>query len=364
VVRIRRLAGVSVCGAALLVALAALDTVGSSAALGPVRVAGPVAGPPSSIAALGDSFNTGYAAGPSGGDAASLSWSTGDDPSVQSLYRRLLVVHPAIKGHTFMLAKDGTKVGDLARQMSLAADHHAQLITIQSGGNDICSARDPDHATAPSSFRDAFTQAIDVLRTRLPDARLLVTSITDEGRWNDGSAQIPGNGIQLSDGSICDPELNYRGKQDPSRRATIQALERQDNAILQQVCASDPHCRFDNGAFYRLEYSASDVSARDAFHPSVTALNRFAQTAWTVGFSFADRTAPNVSATAVPVPGGLQVSLTGSDAAGVAGVEYRLAPGPYTGYTGPINLPSSATVVYRAVDRNGNASATWSLTAP
>ena len=39
-------------------------------------------------------------------------------------------------------------------------------------------------------------------------------------------------------------------------------------------------------------------------------------------------------------------------------------PGPYTLYTGPINVPAGATLVYRSVDRNGNVSATWSLTAP
>ena len=59
--------------------------------------------------------------------------------------------------------------------------------------------------------RAAFAQAIDVLRTRLPDARLLLTSITDEGRWNDGSVQIPGNGRKLSDGTICDPRLDASG---------------------------------------------------------------------------------------------------------------------------------------------------------
>jgi GDSL-like Lipase/Acylhydrolase family len=348
----------------VLVGLAALDAVGSTSAIVPVRVAGPTAGPPSSIAALGDSFNTGFDAGPSGGDAASLSWSTGDDPSVRSLYRRLLAVHPAIRRHRYLLARDGTKVGDLARQMSLAAAHHAQLITIQAGGNDICSAKDPHHATAPAQFRDEFTRAIGVLRGRLPDARLLVTSITDEGRWNDGSVQIPGNGKKLSDGTICDPQLDPRGKQDPSRRTEIQALEKQDDAILQQVCATDPHCRFDGGAFYRLAYTAADVSARDAFHPSVEGLSRFARTAWAVGFSYADRTAPTVSAAVEAIPGAVSVSLSGRDTSGVAGVEYRLGPGPYTRYTGSINVPAGGTLVYRAVDRNGNVSATWSVTAP
>ncbi len=283
---------------------------------------------------------------------------------MDSLYERLLAVTPAIRNRRFLIAKDGTKVGDLARQMSLAADHHAQLITVQAGGNDICSATDPDSGDPAATFRAQLAQAMDVLRTRLPDARLLITSITDEGRWNDGSVQIPGNGKKLSDGTICDPKLDGDGKQDPSRRATIQALERRDDAILQQVCATDAHCRFDGGAFFRLAYSAADISSRDAFHPSVQGLALFARTAWAVGFAYASRTPPTVTASVAPVAGALQVSLTAHAAAGVAGIEYREGAGAYTGYRAPIALAPGATVVYRAVDRNGNTSETWSLTAP
>jgi hypothetical protein len=352
-----------VCVATVIAGAASLDASGSSRTIGPLRVAAPIVGAPSSIAALGDSFNTGFDAGPRRGDDPSLSWSTGDDPDVDSLYLRLLAVNPAARTHRYLVAKDGTKVGDLARQMSVAADHHAQLITIQSGGNDICSAKDPDHATAPGVFREQFTSAIDVLRARLPDARVLLTSITDEGRWNDGSVQVPGNGKKLSDGTICDPKLDVTGKQDPSRRTEIQTLEKRDDAILQQVCATDPHCQWDDGAFFRLAYTAADVSAFDAFHPSVVGLNRFAQTAWKIGAAYAARTAPTVSASVMTVAGAAQVSLRAQDPSGVAGIEYRTASGPYTRYASPVALPAGSTLVYRAVGRNGNISAAWSLTA-
>jgi lysophospholipase L1-like esterase len=363
-VRLRRLTAATIGAAALVAALAALNAAGSASAIVPVRVAAPIVGPPSSIAALGDSFNTGFDAGPSRGDAPSLSWSTGDDSQVDSLYLRLLAMNPAARNHRYLIAKDGTKVGDLARQMSLAADHHAQLITIQSGGNDICSAKDPDHATTPAVFREEFQGAIDVMRQRLPNARLLLTSITDEGRWNDGSAQIPGNGKKLSDGTVCDPKLDRDGKQDPTRRAEIQTLEKRDDAILRQVCATDAHCLWDDGAFYRLAYTAVDVSKLDAFHPSIEGLNRFASTAWNVGFAYADRTAPTVSATVQSISGSVQLSLKAHAGAGIAGIEYRLAPGPYSAYTKALVVPAGGTVVYRSVDRNGNVSAAWSLTAP
>lgn len=349
---------------AVVAAALGLTAPGSAGAVVPVRIAGPVVGPPTSIAALGDSFNTGFDAGPRGGDSPSLSWSTGDDARVDSVYLRLLAVDPAIRNHSYLVARDGSKIGDLARQLSLAADRHAQLITVQSGGNDICSAKNPDRATAPAVFRAGFEHALDVLRTRLPNARLLVTSITDEGRWNDGSVQIPGNGKKLSDGTICDPEITGDGKQDPTRRSAIQAFEQRDDAILAQVCATDVHCRYDGGAFYRLAYSAADISTRDAYHPSVEGLRLFAATAWTVGFDYTDRSVPTVSASVARSSGDVRVTLSAHAEAGVAGIEYRTAAGPFSRYRGTFALAAGMTAVYRSVDRDGNSSATWSVRAP
>ena len=226
--------------------------------------------------------------------------------------------------------------------MAGAADHDARLITVQSGGNDICSAKDPDHATPPAVFRDDVVQAIDVLRRRLPNARLLLTSITDEGRWNDGSVQIPGNGKKLSDGTVCDPDLDSSGKQSATRRSEIQLLERRDNAILRSVCATDPHCRWDGGAFFRLAYTAADISPVDAFHPSIRGLARFAATAWRVGFDYANRTPPTVSAATSTSGADVQVRLSAHAPAGIAGIEYRTQRGPYSVYSSPITLAPDA----------------------
>jgi lysophospholipase L1-like esterase len=360
--RVPRLASAIVVVAVTITIVGALHASGSSVAYSAVRVAAPVVGPPSSIAALGDSFNTGFDAGPSRGDAPSLSWSTGTNAQVDSLFLRL---HELDGGERhYLIARDGSKIGDLARQMAIAADHGAQLITVQSGGNDICSAKDPDHATPPAVFRAEFTQAIEIMRRRLPNARLLLTSITDEGRWNDGSAQVPGNGKKLSDGTVCDPKLDRSGNQDPGRRAEIQSLEQTDNAILRSVCATDPHCMWDGGAFFRLAYKPSDISALDAFHPSIEGLNLFAETAWRVGFDFTDRTPPTVEASTASQGANLEISLTAHDPAGVAGIEYRLQKGPYAVYSAPLALAPGGTLTYRAVDTNGNVSAAWSLTAP
>ena len=115
----------------------------------------------------------------------------------------------------------------------------------------------------------------------MPDARIFVTSLTDEARWNDRSATIPGNDSKLSDGTLCDPQLDANGAQSPARRRQIQAAEQRYDAILRDVCSRDVHCRYDGGAFFRLEYDREDVAPTDAFHPSVRGLRRMAATAWT-----------------------------------------------------------------------------------
>ena len=82
-----------------------------------------------------------------------------------------------------------------------------------------------------------------------------------------------------------------------------------------------------------------------------------------MGFDFTDRTPPTVRATTASQGASIQVSLSAHDAAGVAGIEYRLQKGPYAVYSAPLALAPGATVTYRAVDANGNVSAAWSLTA-
>jgi lysophospholipase L1-like esterase len=351
--------------ATAIVACAAFaDAAGGTRVGVSVRVAPPVAGPPRSIAAAGDSFNTGFAALPKSGDNPDLSWSTGDSADVASMYSRLVALSPGLRHRGLLVARDGSKVSDLPRQFLRAAAFHARLVTVQSGGNDVCSARDASHVTPAASFRHSVEAAFEIARERMPDARIFITSLTDEARGTDRSATIPGNDSKLSDGTLCDPQLDANGAQSPARRKEIQTAEQRYNAILRDVCSSDAHCRYDGGAFFRLDYDRADVAPTDAFHPSVRGLRRMAATAWRSGFDFRDSTPPRVSASTRPSGAMLQVTLKASDAAGVAGFECRSGPAPYTACPNPLVLQPGARVTYRAVDRNGNASATYQIVAP
>lgn len=329
-----------------------------------VRVAPPVAGPPRSIAAVGDSFNTGFAARSNTGDNPDLSWSAGDNPQVVSVADRLAALPSAGFGRRLVVALDGTKASDLPRQFAGAAAFHAQLLTVQAGGNDVCFARDVSGLTSEGDFRQSVEAAFAIARARMPDARIFVTSLTDEARWNETAATIPGNESKLSDGTLCDPNLDPGGAPSSRRRVQIQVAEERYNAILRDVCSQDAHCRFDGGAFFRLEYDRQDVAPADAFHPSIAGLRLMAATAWRVGFDYSDTTPPRVSASTRRIGSTLQVALEATDAAGLAGIECRFGSDPYTACGRTLVLQHGARVTYRAVDRNGNSSAAYSIIAP
>src|SRR5688572_28920000 len=76
-------------------------------------------GPPSSMAALGDSITQATNAGAFGNRPA-RSWSTGTDTTVQSHYLRLLALEPGINGYGTNLSVSGAQIDDLPGQATAA----------------------------------------------------------------------------------------------------------------------------------------------------------------------------------------------------------------------------------------------------
>jgi hypothetical protein len=95
---------------------------------------------------------------------------------------------------------------------------------------------------------------------------------------------------------------------------------------------------------------------------------RISEHAWSGIFGFADTTPPR-SASAVSRRAGARiVRLSATDAEGVRGVEYKLVPRKrlparvaYRRYAGPVRVARGTTLIWRAVDVNGNSEATRSL---
>jgi hypothetical protein len=84
----------------------------------------PYGGYPDAIVVLGHSGSTGESSDPSrpGVEVRENSWATGTNPDVNSLYRRILAVHPQIKDHEVALSKGGATVDDLVDQAQQAVD--------------------------------------------------------------------------------------------------------------------------------------------------------------------------------------------------------------------------------------------------
>jgi hypothetical protein len=65
-----------------------------------------------------------------------------------------------------------------------------------------------------------------------------------------------------------------------AERQLVVSREQAFNQILADVCAQYSRCRWDGGAVYRYEFTASQVSALDFFHPSLNGQAALARVTW------------------------------------------------------------------------------------
>ena len=347
--------GLFICAATLALALA------------PVAAADVAhVGYPSSIASTGDSitraFNT--CAFPFI-DCPQNSWSTGSSSAVNSHYRRILVANPAISGRNFNDARTGARMNALNAQVTTAVSQNAEYVTILMGANDVCTSS-VSTMTPTATLEGQLQTALGTLSAGLPNARIYVVSIPNVYHlWEILHTNISAV-ITWSLGRICQSLLANpmsTAPADVARRQQVYDRNVADNQALARVCARFIHCRFDGNAAFNLRFVPSDVSTRDYFHPSVAGQAKAAAVTWGATFNFADQTAPTSSADAVANPsGGTDVTITASDEAGLAGVEYTLNGGAYQRYAGTFTVPAGTVVTYRAVDVNGNVEATKELT--
>jgi lysophospholipase L1-like esterase len=347
----------------LVAAILALSplAVASTAAAEPA-----VTGYPNSIAAAGDSITRGYDADGvfPPGERLQYSWATGTATAVKSMYARILAVHSAIKGHARNDAATGAKMIDLAGQVTTAISQHPAEVVILMGANDACTSTVAS-MTSVTTFRAQFATAIKRLSLELPDARIQVLSIPDLNRlWavlkNNASARFVWNAAHICQSLLAKPLSTASA--DVKRRAAVLQRVKDFNTQLQQVCALYVHCRFDGDAVFNYPFVASQVNTLDFFHPSIGGQATLAGVAWSHGFNFTDITPPVSKSTLTPVSGGDRVSLSATDNVKVAGIEYRIGTAAYRRYTGPVTVATGSTIIWRAVDVNGDTEATHSKT--
>lgn len=321
-------------------------------------------GYPNSLAALGDSITRGFNTGVVPfTDAPANSWSSGERAAVGSHYLRILARDDAIGERAYNDARSGSTVADLLPQVRAANAQHVSYVTILIGANDVCT-RSVDGMTRVADFRAAFERAMHRLSAGSPRARILVLSIPDVYRlWSllagDVWARLAWTAFR-----VCPSLLAHAGSTDPddvARRAAVRQRTLALNAQLEAVCAQYIHCRFDELAVYDDAFTSEDVSHRDYFHPSLAGQARLARISWSATFDFTDGSPPSSAATVAPTPDGSRISLTATDDAAVAGIEYRIDGARFRRYTRTIHLGAGRELRYRAVDVNGNIELTHAL---
>jgi hypothetical protein len=244
--------------------------------------------PPNSMASTGDSitraFNTGgfpYI------DAPVNSWSTGSSATVNSHYRRLVALNPAIAGRAFNDAATGADMADLNGQAQRAALQGVEYVTVLMGANDVCASSEAA-MTPVATFRTQFQTAMQTL-TGLPGARIYVLSIPDVYRlWEVYRTSVTA-WLVWSSAGICQSLLanpwSYSSA-DVARRARVRQRNVEYNTQLAEVCSAFMTCRFDDNAIFNTAFVRSDVTTRDYFHPSLAGQAKLAAVSWAAGYDF------------------------------------------------------------------------------
>jgi len=244
------------------------------------------AGWPDSMAALGDSIT--QAANSSGiGDQPQNSWSTGTNAVVDSVYLRILSQNPGISGNNFNDSVSGARMTHLDGQAASAVSQGVELVTILIGANDVCT--DTEASMTPvATFQAQFETAMATLSSGLPDARIAVGSIPDiyhlwEILHDDLLAVVFWDGFSICQ-SLMENAMSLAAE-DVQRRANVRQRNIDFNTVLENVCATYVHCRFDGNAGFNTAFGTEHV-AFDYFHPSVAGQALAASVAWAAWFDF------------------------------------------------------------------------------
>ena len=326
-----------------------------------------IVGYPGSMASTGDSITRAFETCPQAfTDCPANSWSTGTNAAINTQYLRILAANPAINGHNNNDAQSGATMAALNGQVATAVSQHVDYVTILMGANDVCTSS-PATMTSVATFASEFQTAMNTLSTGLPDARIFVASIPDiYNLWSilstNSNAVNTWNLFQICQSMLKNP--TSMAQADVDRRALVQQRNVDLNTQLTTICAQYVHCHSDGGAAFNLAFTPADVSTVDYFHPSIDGQTLAASASWPATFDFTDATPPVSSDTTAVAPGGIAVTITATDDVGVSGIEYQIDNGSYTRYTAPVVVPQASTIMWRAVDVNGNSEATHAFTPP
>jgi lysophospholipase L1-like esterase len=239
---------------------------------------------PRSMAALGDSITRGFDTCSPLQDCPDKSWATGTSAEVNSHAKRLGLPANA----AFNNAKTGARMADLPAQARTAVGERVDYVTILMGANDACRPSE-EEMTSPAAFEGQFREALGILRTGLPNARVLVVSLPDVGRmWETGEDELFARAV-WSTAKICQSLLEDPQSTKPAdldRRQRVRNRVTAYNAKLREVCATWQHCRYDGGAVNAQRFDKNDLSHWDWFHPSAAGQRALADVTSKQGYTW------------------------------------------------------------------------------
>ncbi|MFI6418161.1 SGNH/GDSL hydrolase family protein [Streptomyces sp. NPDC050842] len=235
---------------------------------------------PGSVAAVGDSVTRAFDACAVLADCPEVSWATGTDRAVNSLALRLLGPEK-VAARSWNLARTGARMAELPEQMAGAAAEKPELVTVMMGANDACRPT-PELMTPVADFRLSFETALARLRAGAPKAQVYVSSVPDlKHLWSTG--RLSPAGLRAWKLGICGSMLADAEDLGPAaerRRTTVRARVVAYNRVLEEVCAEDERCRYDDGAVFGFRFDGGQLSPWDWFHPSRDGQARLAELAY------------------------------------------------------------------------------------
>jgi len=150
------------------------------------------------------------------------------------------------------------------------------------GANDACKPSLSD-VTSPSDFATSYAALLDGLSSGLPGATILALSVPDllqlwsVGRDNSRAVELWNQSASCRS-LLADADSDAEG--DAGRRAEVDAVVDEYNAIIAERCAATAGCISDGGAVHAAEFTEAEISAIDYFHASAAGQARIASIAW------------------------------------------------------------------------------------
>lgn len=237
-------------------------------------------GPPLVVAVLGDSLSRGFDACSHYGDCPAASWAGGTDPQVDSIASRLgQRTGRSVEVHS--VARSGATVADLDRQVAAAVADRPDLVTVLIGANDVCQAP-VDAMTPVADYSAAIERALSTI-TAQTSAVVLLASAPDPTVLLHAGAGDPTARFLWSHAGICSSALAAPQSTAPdavARRAAVSARIAEYDTALAAACARFPRCVADAGALRAYLPSLRQLSALDAFHPSIAGQRELARLEW------------------------------------------------------------------------------------